>query len=379
MTQDNTPTFDFIVDLAIENPVVTHALELIKAEGLDSMRCVLTGAPYATISHAEIKMTLDSIAGIDSDYDADMLLDKWNLNLFTLCSKPGPLFINRQELALSELAHGNTPESHARLLTYYLSKLFYATGLQKRTFNSDRMIDRMHFTRQWHDFLVGNTVDSLRKLTFRLAACDGWLSFTQWKELNFFKAFNNKALLNSTQYAYFRSALALPMDMEVSLASLAQLIDSLESIVATSEVNGGVAHIASANKESIKVAHVLNEMFGLAAIETHVEQDALAAETDRLFYDIANHFTHKPEYHRAWSATHGKGYAMGEAGPKTRAAKEAIEARKAAEAEAKAKRQAEREADKATRIRKTPMPKSEKARRLLAMALAIDFNMKDIL
>ena len=370
---DNNLT-DFNFDFSIENPAVVSALAMIESEGLNKMRCVLTGAPYATIDTAEIKMTLESLAGNNFNLTADFLLDKWNLNLFTMCSKPGPLFVNRQELALSELAHANSAASHARIITHYLSKFFYSTGLQKRSFNSDRLIDRMHFTIEWHDYLSQVEIETLRKLSFRLAACDGWLSFSDWKELNLFRTFNNKAAINSPEYAYLRSALAFPIDMDVATVSLEKLIASLESIVATTEATGGVAHIASANKESIKVAHILNDLFGLAAIETPTEVDVTNLETSQLFAEIANHFDYKPEFKRAWSATHGRGYAMNEAGPKTRTAKEAIDARKKAQADLKAKRAAELAEARANKPKKINTPRTEKARRLMEIAMSINFD-----
>lgn len=359
---DLTAMFD-----SLKHPGVVAAMAEIKASNLNRMRCILTGAPYATIDDSELELTLTAYAGSDFAMTCDQLMDKWDLNLLAMCSKVGPALMNRKEITLSEIARTDSVGGYARLLTFYLTRFFYSFDHFKLGMTTTRSIERLHFAIDWHDFLVTLDLETLRRAAFRLASDDGWLQLGFWKDLGLFHIRARTNGIVSEEFTTLRQATLRPDAMPVTLESFHGLMDDLTTLMIRSEVLGlGPHHIAPPNRESHMVASLVADLLGIEnrAVEItspQIEIDPIAESEAMAWAEYKERITGRT-IRVSVSATHGPGFKPGDRGVYRK------------KAEPKAPKTPKEPKEKAIKVR-VAKPKTEKARKLNDLIAKINFTL----
>ena len=319
-----------------KDSLVESTLAEIEAGNQNRMRCILSGAPYATVDSEEIRIFLKAARAANPALDAEQLMDAWDLSLLSMCSRPAPTLQNRKQFSLREVASGKS--GYAKVISFYLTRFFYSFNHFGRGMSTTRSISRMHFAADWFDMLDSLGEKTLRNLTFRLATDDSWLQLDLWKELGLM---NNRSRTNgimAPQHAKLRAWTLVPDSMPVSVSALHDLLDSLVEILVATEITGGVAAIASANQESINLAEEVARALGIEpkpVTAVVVKEDPFGvAYAEHLQY--IDTLTGRP-IKQAWSVVHGKGTLPGQGGPIKQAKAEKTPTVKAAAKPKKAK------------------------------------------
>lgn len=345
---------------------VNKALAQIKEQNLNRMRCILTGAPYATVDDSEVRLALMGYVGERLEVPVDELLDKWDLNLLAMCSKVGPAFMNRKTVTLKEMIREGSVAGYARLLTFYLTRFFYSFDHFGQGMSSQRSIERLHFAIDWHDFFMGLDVQELRVAAFRLASDDGWLNLGLWKQLGLFHVRARTNGIITPEFSTLRQATFHPDGLPVTLESFHGLMDDLTTLMIRSEALGlGPAHIAPPNQESISIAQMVADLLGIENKAVEITAPAIplnpetAAEAE-MWAEYTERVTGR-KVKLTYSAIHGPGFAPGEKGRyRAKAAKPATESKPKAEKPIKAK---------------IAKPRTEKQRKLNDLIGKINFNL----
>lgn len=334
-------------------PAVVAAKEAIQLAKLDYMRCALSGAPYARVTDSELTSTLVGFCGGEylGEEKAESLIDQWDLALLTMCSRVSPALVNRKEHTLRQFV-GAGEHGAARLATFYMVRfLFSSNGYT----SSEAMINRLHFSINWFDFLsLPENEESTRKLAFNLATTDSWLNLSLWKEL---PLFGNRARthgIKSPRYHDLRQALVSPVDMPVNNVITESLTDAMMELLVASELNGmGPAPIANSNQESILVARELMNVYGQSYQAKAAEKREVVLTLSQVLAQIEDEKRHRATATRQpVSATYGNGYRPGE-----KPDFKLMSALKAAKESKEAKAKAAKEAKEA----KAKLPKEAKA------------------
>lgn len=299
--------------------LVNNVLTQIQEEKLNRMRCVLTGAPYATIDSNEVWHYLNSTLAANPKMSHDQLLDSWDLVMLSMCSRVGPALMNRKRFALVMLLNDVREERGlARLITFYLTRFFYSFDHHNKGFNSQHAIDRMHFAIEWFDYLSGQSLNDLTRLAYRICADDAWLPLDRWRHMGLFSNRSRTHGIMAPEHLTLRAWTLNPSAMPVTIAAANEALDSLISILVQQELQGGVADLAPANVESIEVLKEVAAALSLSPVMIEVERmressDAATAAQAEQSYLVRERLTRKPVT-VIHSALHGKGKLPGERG-----------------------------------------------------------------
>ena len=288
---------------------VTGAKAIIQESKLDYMRCILSGAPYARVTDEELTATLLSFCEgkFLGEEAVDSLLDSWDLTLLTMCNRVSPNLVNRKEFNLVQFARAGT-NGYARLISFYLTRFLFSFKSYK---SSEAMLDRLHFSIAWYDFLaLPENADAVATLAHRLATVDSWLNLSLWKELPLFGIRSRTNGIRSAQFRPLREMTQFPFELPVNLLSLESLTTLLTDMLVASEVNlMGPAAIAPNNPESINVASEMIALFGKTNDTINEEKRAKVQTLSEVLAEIEDTKRHRQMATRqATSATYGKAY-----------------------------------------------------------------------
>lgn len=297
---------------------VNSILTTIKEENSNRMRCILTGAPYATLDDNEICKFILTQINSNTAMSDDNVIDAWSLTALSMASRVGPALQNQKEFTLHSLLDG-TAYGYARLITFYMTRFFFDVAESDKKLISTRSVSRMHFASHWFDYLIGLEINSLEKITLRIAADDNWLPLHYWKST---PLFDKNATVNGLYAKKHESLLGWVRDpeaMPVAIKAVHKWLDSMIDILVASEIQGGVAHIASASKQSMLVVNEVANALSMdkRPVTTRFPVDTYNQQVTE-YLEYVDTVTNRPIAKISWSRTHGKGYLPGEAGPKAK-------------------------------------------------------------
>lgn len=168
---------------------VALALAEIKQRNMNRFRCVLTGAPFATIDDSEIEHALDADELDNPQITHARLIDQWEWRLLTYSTHRAPVFRNVKPTALIPMLQAG-PTGHARIATYMLLRLLFPQHESIRiTAESEKA--RAAFAREAYDNLVERDAETLLQMSQKLVAIDAYCAMPLWHELWAFKSIHS--------------------------------------------------------------------------------------------------------------------------------------------------------------------------------------------
>lgn len=312
------------------NTPIKSAMQLIKDEGLDRIRCSLTGAPYATLDEDEIRLALNAEALQRKDNaTADSLVDAWHLKALALNSNPCPALRNAGRFSLSTILQSGR-KGRTRVIIYCLSRLFFPPQHQVKGIytTSSRAIERMLFASRLFDSMAQTESDDLLSTTEadarldawvqKLSACDSYCALTRWQEMTLWTAKRANEGIHAKKNQDVARWIVAPDLFDATPEQMERLIEFLFTLM-----------IDSAQKETALPADgnkLTNEVFIAQSEALPVTRKIVQRE--KSFSEQLAEYQAQQQWERtlnesaqlkvAWSATHGKGVAMGAPAPQSK-------------------------------------------------------------
>ena len=305
---------DDAFDSAIED-----ALDTIKAERLDYIRCALTGARVAKIEESEIRIYLTAQMN-NKPMNADALVDQWNLSLFAMSTRPGPAMQNNKDTTLETMVR-YCSDWAPRLIAHYLARFVFGFKVERAVKTINFAMERLHFVCDWYDFLIESDQKEIATIAYKLSAADAWLNLADWHSLALMGRNGTVHGIRAEKHQTLRGFTLAHDALEMSIAGLQTVVNSMVSILAATEATN-TSVVSATNRASIAVLQALQndaaayqaDPTGLfPAPESKPEVDPIALAQAEVEYEKrrAAELAGKT----VWSATHGKGYLPGASGP----------------------------------------------------------------
>jgi len=303
--QDNPfASFDSIFQ---DNGVEVALAQIIDSKS-DRIRCVLSGAPYATIDSDEIRNALQSYRRGNMTATTENLLDSWDLQLLTFCSGVAPSLRNRNHYSLAMIADSG-PNGAARVLTYYMARLMYPVPHNATLLSSTKATERMHFARELFDSLAQVGSDGLAESVQGLAACDAWLALGRWNRLGLFQTQATKNGLYAKHNGKIRGWFIDPESMPRTIESVKAIIRAMQIMLVVATQDGHPIP-GEGSRESLNLLTDLPSALPVPQQPVkRKENDSYAAQMAEIAF--IKEMNNRPEVRIAWSATHGKGHVAG--------------------------------------------------------------------
>lgn len=298
------------------------AMEEIQADGLDMIRCSLTGAPYARLLEAEIRTFLIArMETLGNTTTKDALLDSWHLNLLSLSSNVSPVLRNQARCTLSALA---TSEEHgqARILTYCLARLFFPARTTRSGVGvtCEQAKARMLFAAATHDSLIGLDEEIVAGFVESFAACDTFLALSRWQESPLIWAKRANEGLHAPKNVEVKGWFIDPESMPVDAENLNRLAGFMLRLLV--DMAGKEVPLAATGNQlmvdlfSERTAAIVHHSKPGRSLTTRTKASAKkraaaisSADSQPDWYGAINK-TSQAKF--AWSATYGSGVKMGE-------------------------------------------------------------------
>lgn len=160
---------------------INEALIQITNQGLDKIRCHLTGAPYATIESDEIRLALEAEIENDDTVTTDRLVDQWELKALTFNSQALPILrgVNvKSLLPLMRTGHNG----QTKMFVYFMTRLLYP-HVGSEPLPSEVQRDRMLFAIHMYDTASKWNEGAIAGYVQHLAAIDSFCSMPYWHNL----------------------------------------------------------------------------------------------------------------------------------------------------------------------------------------------------
>lgn len=283
------------------NPKVFEAIKSIKEQGLNSFRCYLTGAPYATISDDEITIALEAEVLADSTVSAERLVDMWEMRVISISQQRLPSLRGITEYALiPHLRRGK--DGQARISTYMLTRLFFPK-LGADMLSSEQAMTRARFSRTLHDWLLEGDSEFIGNLCQKLAAIDSYCAMPLWHTLWAFDSAYSKLGIDkapmNTQLAFSDPETIFD---SADYKTIIEVIDYLFRVMLFVTERNGVAG-KSGSKLAQRILLIQGEALHVAGIPLH--QKRAVSEADRLRIEQKKAINSRNELRIAHSAIHG--------------------------------------------------------------------------
>lgn len=326
-----------------ESSVLDQAYDEIIDSNAHYFRCVLTGAPYGQMLNCAIQQKLEAEQGWfvanGQPVTVDSLLDSWDLHMLAFNTRVGPTLIGGDASDKMKAIYADrSPEAQAQAVTYMLTRFFYPASAMTPQGGSDALMSRSRFSRIAYDRLMAWQITTEGRqataiLLQRLAAADAWGTLTRWNEINHFnnprsdisvRAKKNEhvarwladpeSFIDGADGKAFRHLTDWMIRFMVGIAEREYIIEipgnSFASDVFAVHVEAipALKVSAEAMRNKNKAIRKQNSLAWQQAEEIKLREAAIANAADKL-----TRYAH--------SRTHGKGYAMREAGPTKRVAK----------------------------------------------------------
>ena len=291
------------------NAQITQALAEIKQQGLNRIRCVLTGAPYATLEDAEIILALEGDVEANPNVSVDRLVDNWHLRALTLNSHVMPSLRAASAKGLIPLVRKGA-DGHARILVYLLTRLLVPLNAAERGFDSEKLELRMRFSAKMYDTAIQWPVADLTELAQELIVIDSYCSMPYWHKLHVFGRLSKLGIWAQNQA--LQRLFSDPLEIAESAMRVKMLVKYMyKCLIHVVETDGSAGY--GGNRLSQQVLYVTASEIHIQGLPKHQEKPATQAQLDYQAKMRAVNST--PQARIAWSATFGHGTKMGEIKP----------------------------------------------------------------
>lgn len=286
----------------IMNPKIFTALEMIKSQRLNTFRCYLTGAPYATIEDEEIAIALESEVLDNASISEERLVDMWEMRVISISQQRLPSLRGISEFALvPHLRSGKSGQ--VRISTYMLTRLFFPK-LGADMLSSNEAMSRARFSRTMHDWLLEADSAFIANLAQQLAAIDSYCAMPLWHTLWAFDSAYSKLGINKAPI-HTRMAFVDPETVfdSADYKTVIDVVDYLFNLMLFITERDGVAG-KSGSKLAQRILLIQGEELHVAGIPLHQKREV--SEADRLRIEQKKAINSRNELRIAHSAIHGK-------------------------------------------------------------------------
>lgn len=280
--------------------IIETAIVTIQNQGLNKIRCCLTGAPYATLDENEIRYDLKAMLDNEPKLSLDSLMDTWELKALTFNSQMLPILrgVNPKSL-LSFMQTGHAGQVKA--LTYLLTRLLYPS-LNENVINTEMMRERMLFATHLYDAAI--EWEEMRTMSHvqQLVMVDSYVSMPYWHGIWAFESSLSKMGLDKAPKSV-RETFADPMRIAEDHKTIDSLIKYMyELMIHCAETDGAVGRPGNRLSQQImlvQAAHLPKQVI------PHFQKTL--SEADKIRMENRRRMESKNQLKFAHSAIHGKG------------------------------------------------------------------------
>jgi hypothetical protein len=279
--------------------IIETAIVTVKNQGLNKIRCYLTGAPYATLDDNEIRYDLQSMLDSEPTMSLDSLVDHWELKALTFNSQLLPILrgVNTKSL-LSFMQTGHAGQVKA--LTYLLTRLLYPSFSD--SINTEKMRERMLFATHLYDAAI--EWEEMRTMSHvqQLVMIDSYVSMPYWHGIWAFESSLSKMGLDKAPKAV-RETFADPLRVTEDVKRIDSLIKYMyELMLHCAETDGAIGRPGNRLSQQImlvQAAHLPKQVI------PHFQKTL--SEADKIRMENRRRMESKNQLKFAHSAIHGKG------------------------------------------------------------------------
>lgn len=279
--------------------ITQTALLEIQSQGLDRIRCYLTGAPYATIASEEIMFSLESDLASDPTATSDNLVDSWQLKALTFNSQLLPMLRGVKEKALIQFMRSGH-NGQVKALGYLLTRLLYP-HLGSDPLHTEVARERMLFATHLYDTAAQWEPLKVSALVQKLVVVDSYCSMPYWHTLWAFESAFSKLGIQKAPVRV-RDTFADPLRVTEDASRIDDIIKYLYELMLHVTERDGVAG-KSGNRFAQQILLVTAAHIPKSVVPHFQKQ---LSEADRLRFDKQRKFDSRTELRVAYSAIHGK-------------------------------------------------------------------------
>lgn len=167
--------------MSSQTSLIEITLAEIKQQGLNRIRCYLTGAPYATLEDDEIRLALRSDIEGDETITYARLIDNWHLKALTFNSQVIPSLRGLNEKTLVPFMSAGH-KGQVKALTFLLTRLLHP-HLGSKPMATDKARERMLFAVNTYDAVVEWEAFRVNELVQQMVAIDAYCAMPYWHTL----------------------------------------------------------------------------------------------------------------------------------------------------------------------------------------------------
>lgn len=280
--------------------IIIDAMTQIENQGLNKIRCYLTGAPYATIESDEIRIALEADVENDPAVTVDRLVDHWQLKALTFNSQMLPSL--RGVGAKSLIPMMNSGQSgQVKTLTYLLTRLLFP-HLGSEPMPSEEARDRMLFSTHLFDTAMKWDYFATADYVQKLVVIDSYCSMPYWHTLWAFESQFSKLGIEKAPVKV-RETFADPLRIADDVTLIDSLIKYLYNLMLFVSERDGAAG-KPGNRLAQQIMLVAAQHLPKIVIPHFQKQ---LSEADRLRLEERRRLESRKETRVAWSATNGRG------------------------------------------------------------------------
>ena len=235
-----------LFDAADKNPAKIEELLIEIVEGgLNTLRCAITGAPYATISDDDIRLALKAIVASAPLAGADKWLSDWQANLVVMSSRPCPALAIKREVNIAEFARADNRDGYSRIIAMLLTQFYFSKHamdfLSKSKSTSVLQVEqqRQLFTADAYDVAMTEMeFDQLKSVATQLMTCSSWLPLSSWVVHPIMLNSKDPAGITNKVYDGLVARMRAPTEISLSAKTIEHTAACLMTLRLHSEVKG---------------------------------------------------------------------------------------------------------------------------------------------